>query len=310
MTFWTEDRLDRLQTMWLAGVGSADIATVLEPISRNAVMGRLNRLGLMGRKGEGAMASASDDEIRLKIAEILAEASARYEDGSPRALGMEDELAVIQTAILVGRRSPRVISLSCTDTAKAKAIVARMGETGIWPEDRGPPAGWFSDPDTTGSACFLVDVMVLAGIFRKATGVGDEETIEITTRGRAFVAAEEGPRYVAHGLPVSRAAEPFRDMAKRMVEADRGSGCIPYGVEGMMTALAALEFGLDRDVVTQATGLWPDAVSEAVYLVETLGAWRPEMREEESKEDLPALRAYLVTIASIMSAAMTDSMAV
>jgi hypothetical protein len=306
MSFWTEERLDRLQTMWLAGVGSGGIAEVLAPIGRNAVMGKINRLGLMGRKGEGAMADASDDEVRLKLAGILAEAAARNDDGSPRALGMEDELAVVQTAIMVGRRSPRVAALSCPDPARAGAIIARLDETGIWPEDRGPPAGWFVERESAESACFLVDLMVLADIFRKGSGEDGQETVEITDRGRAFVAAADAPRYIAHGLPVSDAAPVFRDLATRMLEADSGSGCIPYRIEGMMAALASLEFGLERDVVTQATGLHPYEIAEAIGLVETLGAWRPEMREEQSKDDVPALRAYLVMLASIMSAAMED----
>lgn len=310
MSLWTEDRLDRLQTMWLAGVGSAGIATVLAPIGRNAVMGKINRLGLMGRKGEGVMAEASDDEIRLKLAEILAEAAARDEDGSPRALGMEDELAVMQTAIMVGRRSPRLVALSCPDPERARAIVARLDETGIWPEDGGPPAGWFADPQTAESACFLVDVMVLADIFRKGVDHQGAETVEITDHGRALVDAQPASPYTIDGVPVSEDAPTFRDMATRMVEADRGSGRIPYRTEGMMAALAAQEFGLDRDIVAQATGLPSTHVAEAVDLVETLGAWRPEMREDSSKEDLSALRAYLVVLASIMSAAMPDERSV
>ena len=305
MSFWTEDRLDRLQTMWLAGVGSNGIASVLAPIGRNAVMGKINRLGLMGRKGEGAMADASDDEIRLKLAEILAEAAARDEDGSPRALGMEDELAVAQTAIMVGRRSPRLVTLSCPDPDRARAIIARMDETGIWPEDREPPASWFSDPGTTESACFLVDLMVLADLFRRGADEGGKETLEITGVGRVFVAAADAPPYMLEGLPVSSAAPAFREMAEGMVEADRSSGRIPYRVEGMMAALASLEFGLEPGMVVQATGLPPARIAEAIDLVGTLGAWRPEMRDEESKDDLAGLQAYLVVLASIMSAAMT-----
>jgi hypothetical protein len=306
MSFWTEDRLDRLQTMWLAGVGSGGIATVLAPIGRNAVMGKINRLGLMGRKGDGAMADASDDEVRLKLAEILAEAAARNDDGSPRALGMEDELAVAQTAIMVGRRSPRLVTLSCPDPERARAIVARMDETGIWPADRGPPARWFSDPETSDSACFLVDLMVLADIFRKGVGEGGQETVEITDRGREFVVGADTPQYMVDGLPVSDAAPVFRDLATQMVEADRGSGRIPYRAEGMMVALASLEFGLELDVVVQATGLRHEDVAEAIDLVETLGAWRPEMYEEANRDDVSTLRAYLVVLASIMSAAIAE----
>jgi len=74
----------------------------------------------------------------------------------------------------------------------------------------------------------------------------------------------------------------------------------------MMIALAALEFDIDRDVVAEATGLSSDQVAEAIDLIEALGAWRPEMREEYGRDDVGALRAYLVMLASIASAAIED----
>ena len=304
MSFWSEERLDRLRTMWLAGVGSGGIAEVLAPIGRNAVMGKVNRLGLMGRKGEGAMAHATDQEVRLRISEILAESAARTEDGSPRAIGVEDELAVVQTAILVGRRSPRLVALACPDPVQAAAIVARMNETGIWPEDQGPPAKWFAESGS-GDERFLVDLMVLADVLRSDGDGGG--TLWLTERGRVLAEAESAPRIMAHGLPVSKAAPILRQMAEGMAAADRGSGRIPYRADGMTAALAALEFGLERDVVAQATGLAADRIAQAIDLVETLGAWRPEMREDDAKGDPAAVRAYLVVLASIMSAAMTEA---
>jgi hypothetical protein len=45
---WTDERVGILKRMWSAGESSGEIAAVLGSVSRNAVMGKVNRLGLMG----------------------------------------------------------------------------------------------------------------------------------------------------------------------------------------------------------------------------------------------------------------------
>ena len=47
---WTEERVERLSTMWLEGRSASQIAAELgEGVSRNAVIGKVHRLGLSGR---------------------------------------------------------------------------------------------------------------------------------------------------------------------------------------------------------------------------------------------------------------------
>lgn len=46
---WTDDRIDLLRTMWLAGSSASQIAAVLGEVTRNAVIGKVHRLGLSGR---------------------------------------------------------------------------------------------------------------------------------------------------------------------------------------------------------------------------------------------------------------------
>lgn len=45
---WTKERMELLKTMWLEGRPAGDIARTLGDTSRNAVMGKINRMGLMG----------------------------------------------------------------------------------------------------------------------------------------------------------------------------------------------------------------------------------------------------------------------
>ncbi|MBE7219728.1 MAG: GcrA cell cycle regulator, partial [Caulobacteraceae bacterium] len=44
---WTEERVERLSTLWLEGRSASQIAAELgEGVSRNAVIGKVHRLGL------------------------------------------------------------------------------------------------------------------------------------------------------------------------------------------------------------------------------------------------------------------------
>jgi GcrA cell cycle regulator len=47
---WTDDRVDQLKSLWTEGLSASQIARVLgEGITRNAVIGKVHRLGLAGR---------------------------------------------------------------------------------------------------------------------------------------------------------------------------------------------------------------------------------------------------------------------
>lgn len=44
---WTPERVERLQAMWLSGCSAAEIAETLGTVTRNAVIGKVSRLGLI-----------------------------------------------------------------------------------------------------------------------------------------------------------------------------------------------------------------------------------------------------------------------
>lgn len=46
---WTEDRVEMLKAGWIAGLSCSQIAQRIGGITRNAVIGKLHRLGLSGR---------------------------------------------------------------------------------------------------------------------------------------------------------------------------------------------------------------------------------------------------------------------
>jgi GcrA cell cycle regulator len=50
---WTDDRVELLKKLWKDGLSGTQIAVELGGVSRNAVIGKVHRLGLSGRKSGG-----------------------------------------------------------------------------------------------------------------------------------------------------------------------------------------------------------------------------------------------------------------
>lgn len=59
MTSWSEPRITTLRTLWLDGLSASQIAKQLGGVTRNAVIGKVHRLGLGGRAGPSAPGPAS-----------------------------------------------------------------------------------------------------------------------------------------------------------------------------------------------------------------------------------------------------------
>ncbi|MDN5786130.1 GcrA family cell cycle regulator [Pseudorhodobacter sp.] len=69
---WTEERVETLKKMWADGQSASQIAKELGGVTRNAVIGKVHRLGLSNR----ATAGADKDEPEAKTAPAPAEATA------------------------------------------------------------------------------------------------------------------------------------------------------------------------------------------------------------------------------------------
>lgn len=60
---WTEERVDLLKRLWTEGLSASQIASKLGEVTRNAVIGKVHRLGLSGR---GSPARAQHTRPRTK----------------------------------------------------------------------------------------------------------------------------------------------------------------------------------------------------------------------------------------------------
>ncbi len=46
---WSDDRVEQLKNLWTEGLSASQIARALGGVTRNAVIGKVHRLGLAGR---------------------------------------------------------------------------------------------------------------------------------------------------------------------------------------------------------------------------------------------------------------------
>ena len=70
---WTDERVEQLKQMWMDGLSASQIAARLGGVTRNAVIGKVHRLGLSNRSGGGG-ASAKAEAKPAKPAKPTTEA--------------------------------------------------------------------------------------------------------------------------------------------------------------------------------------------------------------------------------------------
>src|SRR5438309_6416096 len=64
MQTWTDERVERLKKLWSDGLSASQIAGELGGITRNAVIGKVHRLGLSGRAKSSSSAAARPRKTR------------------------------------------------------------------------------------------------------------------------------------------------------------------------------------------------------------------------------------------------------
>ena len=75
---WTDERVELLKKMWAEGQSASQIAKELGSVTRNAVIGKVHRLGLSNRVGDAPVKGRDGDEGAAPAVEApRAEAAAR-----------------------------------------------------------------------------------------------------------------------------------------------------------------------------------------------------------------------------------------
>ncbi|MES2143406.1 MAG: GcrA family cell cycle regulator, partial [Pseudomonadota bacterium] len=60
---WTDERVETLKRMWTEGQSASQIAKELGGVTRNAVIGKVHRLGLSNRVTGAGQGDEGDDEV-------------------------------------------------------------------------------------------------------------------------------------------------------------------------------------------------------------------------------------------------------
>jgi GcrA cell cycle regulator len=61
---WTDDRVEQLKKLWESGLSASQIAAELGNITRNAVIGKVHRLGLSGRAKSPSSSAPRQRKVR------------------------------------------------------------------------------------------------------------------------------------------------------------------------------------------------------------------------------------------------------
>jgi GcrA cell cycle regulator len=93
---WTDERVELLKKMWGEGQSASQIAKELGGVTRNAVIGKVHRLGLSNRAGAApaaAPAAAAKPEAKAKPAAKPAEVKARPAPAKPAPRAVPEDTA-------------------------------------------------------------------------------------------------------------------------------------------------------------------------------------------------------------------------
>ena len=117
---WTDERIDQLRKLWEDGLSASQIATELGEVTRNAVIGKMHRLGLSGRM------KASSQQARVRRQRIVSRPAFR-KPAPPRTM------AASNTALKVVAREetpPEEIEVVRAEVVQAE-IVPLHGTVGL-----------------------------------------------------------------------------------------------------------------------------------------------------------------------------------
>jgi GcrA cell cycle regulator len=99
---WTDERVETLKRMWAEGQSASQIAKELGSVTRNAVIGKVHRLGLSNRVG-----GSDKDEAEAEVIPPKVEAAApRAEPAAPRPDAAKRPAAPVAAAPVADRPAP------------------------------------------------------------------------------------------------------------------------------------------------------------------------------------------------------------
>lgn len=155
MGVWLDEDIETIRTLWARGVPSRDIAAAMSrPVTRNAVMGKIDRLGIMGLGEPDARRLAAI----AKVGELLQEP---FSTGAP--LHCQALLALLVEP--VGRDVDALARASGLDRLTCAKFLERLPR--VWSSsERAMPSRWTGCLE--GTLSFILDMAVVSGSLTEA----------------------------------------------------------------------------------------------------------------------------------------------
>jgi GcrA cell cycle regulator len=100
---WTDDRVELLKKLWADGLSASQIAGELGGVTRNAVIGKVHRLGLSGRAKSPSSAAPRARKPRSHIMRV-ARPAIRGNTALAFEMEQEPEPELIENVIPIGQR--------------------------------------------------------------------------------------------------------------------------------------------------------------------------------------------------------------
>jgi len=90
---WNDERVELLKKMWGEGQSASQIAKELGGVTRNAVIGKVHRLGLSNRNGGGGSSSSADAKAKAASKTAAAKPAAKAKAAAQPAPAAKEEPA-------------------------------------------------------------------------------------------------------------------------------------------------------------------------------------------------------------------------
>jgi len=130
---WTDERVEKLKELWGEGMSASQIAKALGGVTRNAVIGKVHRLGLSNRGAAPASSPAAPEDpkpapkaakaapVKEKPAEDTKEAASEAEEPKPAPAPVARNQPAIRDAT-----QPRAPGLPTPEEQAARATLAEI----------------------------------------------------------------------------------------------------------------------------------------------------------------------------------------
>ncbi|MEM9726726.1 MAG: GcrA family cell cycle regulator [Pseudomonadota bacterium] len=130
---WTDERVERLKELWAEGMTASQIATALGGVSRNAVIGKVHRLGLSNRNTPGKAGEAEPEEpVELKKKETAAPVEATVAP-TPKAMAEPTNEQIEQSEQAEAINPVAALAAEVERSARKLSLLELNERTCKWP---------------------------------------------------------------------------------------------------------------------------------------------------------------------------------